>query len=807
MRTSPGAFALIRRRGPGGSDEWLTNWNDGWNALNLVGGHKRDRESFRDCCGREVAEELGVVAGVDFRVAPESECRLDYIADSRRTGEKTAYTHEAFVVDLLTDAARDRIAADSTCCWLSEREVRALRAADGRAVSVTVEHILIQTHALSKEERYDLFLSYAHDDDADGFVAALADALQQQHQEFTNEKLRIFFDRHAICTADDWKYRILGGLKAARALLSVLSPTYFVRPWCLRELETFVELEKARAWPGEALTPVYAVTVPDADPTRTADGEAWLRSILQKQYCDLVAWRPHGVAAFRNDEVRARLKALNARVVERVGRVERVIRSPSHGPRHNPNFVGREDELRQVREALMHQQVAAVTAVHGIGGAGKSALAAEYGHVFGDEYPGGRFWLPAEHHADLRDLLRLLEAPLGLTFTDEERKDRDIGYRRVRAELERRPRTLLVLDNVNKTEPLSPAHLGAFRPDAERVHILVTMREEPPADPGGAVGRIALDRLGPDDGRRLLQRYRDFGADEDEWHAARRIVSVIDGHALSLEVIGVYVWQRNRTEPTFGYEMYLQWMEKKGLLTALEGAGKSAKVHLSLKEDPEKLVSALLEPMLAGLSEPERRALEYASLLAPDWVVLPWLKELVGADFPAAVARAEEWDADPWLEIVARLRGLRLLGTTEDERIMRMHRVVHAVVGGRIGEAMDALRERLVKYTMERANLLWDGWVDRAARWEIDPLRHFSTELIEKEPVTGANLANWIYQPLFLLGRLLEAKLLLRKAIAIEEKHFDAEHPNLGPSYSNLVRPENAILAEIVAGSLVFPVG
>ena len=32
-----------------------------------------------------------------------------------------------------------------------------------------------------------------------------------------------------------------------------------------------------------------------------------------------------------------------------------------------------------------------------------------------------------------------LEAPLGLTFTDDERKDRDRGYLRVRAELEGRP--------------------------------------------------------------------------------------------------------------------------------------------------------------------------------------------------------------------------------------------------------------------------------------------------------------------------------------------------------------------------------
>ena len=159
MRTSVGAFALIRRRGAGGADEWLTNWNDGWKALNLVGGHKDEGESFRDCCAREVAEELGLVAGADFRVAPEREVRLDYVADSLRTGEKTAYTLEVFLVDLLTDAARAHVEADPANAWLGEREVRALRAADGRAVSPTVERVLVRAGQLAGEERHDLYVS------------------------------------------------------------------------------------------------------------------------------------------------------------------------------------------------------------------------------------------------------------------------------------------------------------------------------------------------------------------------------------------------------------------------------------------------------------------------------------------------------------------------------------------------------------------------------------------------------------------------------------------------------------------------
>ena len=36
----------------------------------------------------------------------------------------------------------------------------------------------------------------------------------------------------------------------------------------------------------------------------------------------------------------------------------------------------------------------AITVLHGLGGIGKSALAAEYAHNFADRYPAGRWYAP-----------------------------------------------------------------------------------------------------------------------------------------------------------------------------------------------------------------------------------------------------------------------------------------------------------------------------------------------------------------------------------------------------------------------------
>src|SRR5262245_60672328 len=116
MRTSIGAFALIRRATATG-DEWLAQWNERRQAYNFAGGHKRSGESFRECCAREVTEELGLVEGRDFSLAPAPVAHLEYTDWSRSAQAETAYTLELFVVELLGGAAR-AVEADDRDRWL-----------------------------------------------------------------------------------------------------------------------------------------------------------------------------------------------------------------------------------------------------------------------------------------------------------------------------------------------------------------------------------------------------------------------------------------------------------------------------------------------------------------------------------------------------------------------------------------------------------------------------------------------------------------------------------------------------------------
>lgn len=211
-----------------------------------------------------------------------------------------------FDAELLGDAAQV-VAADPANRWLTEADIRARRCRDGRAVSDTMFRIL--TLAGLTPGEFDLFVSYTHKDDHDGWIAAFVEAIRAEHARFTNVPLRIFFDREAIHTMDDWEHRILTGLRSAKVMLAVLAPNYVASAFCRREWETYLEHELALTLPGDGITPIYVITVPGFGEESVQDH--MLRELGRRQYEDARPWWTEGVAALRREVVRRRLEVLD----------------------------------------------------------------------------------------------------------------------------------------------------------------------------------------------------------------------------------------------------------------------------------------------------------------------------------------------------------------------------------------------------------------------------------------------------------------------------------------------------------------
>jgi hypothetical protein len=98
-----------------------------------------------------------------------------------------------------------------------------------------------------------IFMSYAHDDDlilsadADepGFVSFLDQQLRLKLRDLGARQANVWRDRRRISQGDQFADIIDDGLSQAELLVVVMSPNWLQRPYCRKELETFLKLRKA----------------------------------------------------------------------------------------------------------------------------------------------------------------------------------------------------------------------------------------------------------------------------------------------------------------------------------------------------------------------------------------------------------------------------------------------------------------------------------------------------------------------------------------------------------------------------------
>jgi len=142
------------------------------------------------------------------------------------------------------------------------------------------------------------------------------------------------------------------------------------------------------------------------------------------------------------------------------------VRAWGNVPVRNPVFTGREEQLAAIHGALLSGNRAAVQALHGMGGVGKTQLAIEYAHRFADNYDVV-WWLDAEKTA----LLEAQYADLAVVLGCSEPGAPPATVRRaVRSDLHRRRDWLLIFDNA-----VDPDDLRDWLPNGLG-HVLITSR-------------------------------------------------------------------------------------------------------------------------------------------------------------------------------------------------------------------------------------------------------------------------------------------------------------------------------------------
>jgi hypothetical protein len=543
--------------------------------------------------------------------------------------------------------------------------------------------------------QYDLFLSYSRKDNLTNRVTELKDKIEADYLEFAEEELKCFFDKDEIKGMEDWKQRLLQGLKDSHLLLLILSPNYLESPYCEWEIVEYLKYEYARATQGDGVAQIYFMEIPGLDgPGFAEKAKVWIEKLSRRQRFDFRPWYNDGADSLKETDVKTRLEELKKSLHDRIQRMRRIANTLGNLPAPNARFVGREHEMKLLHESVGLGKFGGLTAVHGLGGLGKTAIAFQYAYVYADFYPGGRWHIGCSNETNLAVVLKKLDIDLKVTFTEDEKRDDIRGAKRIINELEAlafkvteahvgekkfpKPATLLLLDNVDRAELIQPPN-SALISGKEWLKVLITTRmglEELGIDETKQT-MVTIEELPFYDALSLIESYQPGGRfkNEEEKEYACEIVKLLECFTLAVEVAALYLYER---KGQISCAAFLDLLKRMGSVSGIDLAGTKTKTVIN----HTKLISATLSPTLEILSPAETLILDYASLLPPDTIPVLWLKAMIIKEYPELGIVAEAGLDDQWITILNHLLSLQLLHVSMIKEndgcpiILRMHRLI-----------------------------------------------------------------------------------------------------------------------------------
>jgi tetratricopeptide (TPR) repeat protein len=472
-------------------------------------------------------------------------------------------------------------------------------------------------------------------------------------------------------------------------------------------------------------------------------------------------------------------------------------------PNRDLNFTGRDERLTELHKLLSGGDTpAAITqatqaAIHGLGGIGKTTLAAEYAHRYAGAY-SGVWWAPAENHAGLIANLAALAGRLDPQLGHE--PDQEKAARTGLSLIARRTGLpfLLIYDNADSRETVH----NLLPPGGAR--LLITTRYP---DWSGLAQELKLDVLMPAAAKELLQkRAGREGADSE---GAARLAEALGCLPLALDHAGAYCKTRGTSFDDYGKRLEAR------IAFVPKGAPYPDSVAATFELAIEKAASD---------NKDAETLLGFFSFLAPDLIPLDLIDEsILGEDDRA--------------EALGALAGVSLVEYVIMDAhapLISVHRLVQAAMRRRLANR-EKVADTIGRVT-RRLNAIFpiDGYSDprswprcaallphvltlrHHAQWDQASRRdaaelltgagqytHGRAAYVEAEPLlrqalavgeaargrnssASANYRNNLAVLLGDIGLNLEAENLIREAIAIHEEIHEHENEYVATSLNSL---------------------
>ncbi|MEO0948617.1 MAG: tetratricopeptide repeat protein, partial [Cyanobacteria bacterium J06641_5] len=491
-------------------------------------------------------------------------------------------------------------------------------------------------------------------------------------------------------------------------------------------------------------------------------------------------------------------------------------------------FLGREEQLKQLQERLNPKQRVAVVAVAGMGGIGKTELALQFALRHADAYPGGMCWLQAQ--GDVSDQIVGLAREFHDLVVPEDLPE------------QKRPRwcwqhwppgkTLVVFDDV-----LNYASMQAWLPPQKKqFDVILTSRLQEPVN----LEILDLDVLAPKAALALLERLAGAERIAEAPGAATGLCEWLGYLPLGLELVGSYL--ARRSDVTVAQVQAELQARRADAPAAQAMAGVAAAFELSWEQlSPEGQMLWVRLGLFAGapfkwewvgadpdgvLRDAELLPWHLVQRLAQGTYKLhPLVREFLqvkrqglpnAAEIEAAfckemVAIAQQIPQAVTLEIVAVVREAiphiqevmeRYLAATTDEDLLGAYTGLMFYYNGQgLYETAQGIAERCIENVKERLGnehdayataLTWRGFLykSQGKYEEAQPLYEEALELIgrvlgQEHPDYACSLLNVAY--LFLSqGKYEEAQPLYEEALELRGRVLGQDHPNYASSLNNL---------------------
>jgi tetratricopeptide (TPR) repeat protein len=428
----------------------------------------------------------------------------------------------------------------------------------------------------------------------------------------------------------------------------------------------------------------------------------------------------------------------------------------------NPNFTGREQTLAELQAAFASSLQASMNqALWGMGGMGKTQVAAEYAYRHKAEYDVV-WWLRSEEPATLSSDYAALAAELCLP--EKSQKEQSEIVRAVRRWIEHNPGWLLIFDNAQH-----PGDLIDYLPRGGGGHVILTSRNPEWGSVAQKLEILVFDRL--DSVEFLLNRTK-----QDDGNAADALADVLGDLPLALEQAGAYI-----SKSAMHFSRYLELFRKHRMKILEKGEPTAYPATVATAWEISFVKIQQESPAAAEL-------LKLCSYLAPDEIPKSILPE--GAEYlPTALASAAKDDLQ-LEDTISVLRSYSLIGLVEGANAFSVHRLMQAVTQDRMSEddkkswADIAIAFMNNAYHFDENDL--DTWEESRSLLPHALAAAGHAERLGVAPKETARLLNGAALFQQQRSELFGAKCNLERALEIYKTASGPEHAHVATALSNL---------------------